>query len=88
MEEYLPMKKLENMNLIDSYVKIYIHDGFIETRDYDKAINILKSCSSIEIKYVIVQVFDNSVENHTIFRRSYEDAIVGIGEFFCANVIK
>lgn len=71
------------MNLIDSYVKIHTRDGFIETRDYDEAVELLLAYGTHpKAKYETVQVFDNSVENRAVFTGSYEDAIIGIGNFF------
>lgn len=77
------------MNLIDSYVKIHTREGFIETRDYDEAVDLLLAYGAYtEVKYETVQVFDNSVEDRTVFTIDLEDAIIGIGNFFVASVPK
>lgn len=77
------------MNLVDSYVKIHTREGFIEDRDYDETVDLLLSYGAYpEVKYETVQVFDNSVENRTVFTRDLEDAIIGIGNFFVSGTVK
>lgn len=77
------------MNLIDSYVKIHTREGFIETRDYDEAVDLLLAHGTHpEVRYETVQVFDNSVEDRTVFTRDLEDAIIGVGNFFVASTVK
>lgn len=77
------------MNLVDSYVKIHTRNGFIETRDYDEAVDLLLTHGTHhEVRHETVQVFDNSVEDRTVFTRDLEDAIIGIGNFFVAGTVK